>query len=119
MAALWFLPLPLVLLAGWLVMWHFRSPLRWLGYFASGLVPMALLACGFALRPHHPCEASGLACADDYSFIAGGNMLSGFATWLMLLIVTVVAEAAAALGPPARPEDDSDDTYNRYPDVIL
>jgi hypothetical protein len=26
-------------------MWHFRSPLRWLGYFASGLAPMALLAC--------------------------------------------------------------------------
>jgi hypothetical protein len=81
MVALWFLPLPLVLLAGWLVMW--------------------------------------LACADDYSFVTGGNLLSGFATWLMLLIVTVLAEAAAALGPRARPDEDSDDTYNRYPDVMF
>jgi hypothetical protein len=125
MEVLLFLPLPVVLIAGWLVMWHFRSPGRWAGFFAAGLALMLLLVAGFALRSHQPCTDSGLACADDYGFFVSGNLLAGCPTWLLLLVVTTIVEVALRSRPSPEPGQDGgekegdDEPYDRYGSMSL
>jgi hypothetical protein len=99
-----------VLAAGWFATWFVRRPLRRLWYFPSAIGLMLLVVAGIALRPHHPCQESGLACADDYSFFAVGNLLFGFWTWLALLVVTGLVEAGRAIASGLRPAKSGDDS---------
>jgi hypothetical protein len=104
-----FLALPAALLAGWTATWFLRRPLRWLWFFGAGFGVMLLVVAGFYLQPQHPCRASGLACVDDYSFFAVGNLLSGFGTWLGLLVLTGLVEAGRAIVSGMRPGEGGND----------
>jgi hypothetical protein len=120
MAVLLVAPLPLVLLLGWVVMWQFRSPARWLSFFGASLGLMVVVACGSAVRSNQPCTDSGLACVSDSSFFLGISLLLSFPLWLVLIIVTAIAEAAHAAAPEKpRPGGDEDEPYDRFPGIML
>jgi hypothetical protein len=108
--AFFFITLPIVLVAGWVATFYIRRPLRWLWYFTATFALMGLLVGGFFVQPRHPCQESGLACMDGWSFFAVGNLLFGFWTWVALLVITCLFEAGVAIASAARPPEGGDDT---------
>jgi O-antigen ligase len=90
------LVLPAVLVTGWLVMWLVNRPLKWIFFFVAGLALILLTVVVFLL-PRHPCTDSGLACVSDTAFIASLNVFAGFATWLVLLVMTALFKAVVTI----------------------
>jgi hypothetical protein len=85
--------LPLVLIATWIAMWFVRQSKRWLFYFPASLVVIFVLVAVVGLSPYSPCESTNPAmCLDDVSVFGTGNVITGFGTWLGLLLLTGLVE---------------------------
>jgi hypothetical protein len=85
--------LPALLIGTWVAMWFVRRSRRWLYYFPAALAAVLLVAAVTFLSPHTACGSSSpVMCLDDISLFGTANMLTGFSTWLILLVITGVVE---------------------------
>jgi hypothetical protein len=92
--------LPALLVATWIAMWFSR---RWLVYFPAALAAVLLLAAVVFLAPRPACSSSAPAmCLDDLSLFGTGNVLTGFWTWLTLLVLTGLIELTRHVAHIAR-----------------
>ena len=93
MIIVWALLLPALLVGTWVAMWFVRRSRRWLYYFPAALAAVLLVAAVTFLTPHAACESSSpVMCLDDVSLFGTANTLTGFSTWLVLLVITGVVE---------------------------
>jgi hypothetical protein len=93
-----FLLVPAGLVAGWIAVWFVHRPRRWLYYFPAGLGAVVLCAVVVALWPKGDCESSTpMMCVSDVTLFGVANALTGFWTWLGLLVTTGVVELVRLL----------------------
>jgi bacteriorhodopsin len=85
--------LPALLIATWIAMWFVRKSKRWLYYFSASIVVIFGLVAVVGLAPRSPCESTNPAmCLDNVSVFGTGNTITGFYTWLGLLLLTGLVE---------------------------